>query len=511
MKTIKLISLLVMLVIAWGCNRNKSANGHNHAEGESHSDGHDHSEIEAMTHTFYTSDFELFAEIGPLIQGEEAEIFVHLTDLSTYKPIESAEITTSLIVGEKGIRKIVTQADKASHVFELTLQPVVSGKGKLIFEVTRNGKKESFAVDNIPVFADDHEALHAEQDHVHGENPIKFSKEQAWKSDFKVQQVKRSTFHQVLKTSGQIISAPGDEITLSATASGITKFVNNRIVDGLAVRAGEALFAISGKGLTEGNSETKSADAKLFLDNAKKNYDRATELVKDQIISQKEFNQRKLDYEQALINYQTLSADMGTSGKSIATPISGFIKNILVQSGQYVEIGQPIATITQNRRLLLSADIPQRFYSQLNNIATANFTTSYDNHTYDLSELNGKLLSIGKSTSTTTFTKAVNFEFDNKGDITPGVFVNVYLKSSPIPNAITIPETALTEEQGHFFVYVQTEGEIFQKREVIPGMSDGLNVQILSGLEENERIVTRGAYLVKLASLSNAVPHGHEH
>jgi multidrug efflux pump subunit AcrA (membrane-fusion protein) len=75
-----------------------------------------------------------------------------------------------------------------------------------------------------------------------------------------------------------------------------------------------------------------------------------------------------------------------------------------------------------------------------------------------------------------------------------------------------IPVSALLEEQGVFFAYVQTEGESFQKRELKLGASDGEWVHILSGITEGERVVTTGAYQIKLSTASGTMPaHGHEH
>jgi membrane fusion protein, heavy metal efflux system len=88
----------------------------------------------------------------------------------------------------------------------------------------------------------------------------------------------------------------------------------------------------------------------------------------------------------------------------------------------------------------------------------------------------------------------------------------VYLMTSSITDALVVPSSALVEEQGVFYLYVQTGGESFQKREVKTGVSDGINVQILSGVSEGERVVTKGAFQIKLSSASGALPaHGHEH
>ena len=49
------------------------------------------------------------------------------------------------------------------------------------------------------------------------------------------------------------------------------------------------------------------------------------------------------------------------------------------------------------------------------------------------------------------------------------------------------------------------------KRAVHPGRRNGERVEILHGLQHGERVVTQGAYQVKLASVTTAIPHGHNH
>ena len=88
----------------------------------------------------------------------------------------------------------------------------------------------------------------------------------------------------------------------------------------------------------------------------------------------------------------------------------------------------------------------------------------------------------------------------------------MWIKTTPNESALKIPVSALMEEYGTFSVYVQTGGETFEKRDVVLGVSDGIYVQILSGVDEGERVVTTGAYQVKMASMSGQVPeHGHSH
>jgi multidrug efflux pump subunit AcrA (membrane-fusion protein) len=184
----------------------------------------------------------------------------------------------------------------------------------------------------------------------------------------------------------------------------------------------------------------------------------------------------------------------------------------MISEGEYVEIGQPIACVSQNRKLILKAEVPQKYFSKLNSISSANFTTAYDSKIYSTDSLNGKLISYGKSTDNNAYYIPVHFEVDNNGEIIPGSFIEVFLKTNVIKGALVIPYSALLEEQGNHFAYVQTSGEGFQKRELKLGASDGLLVQVLSGIKEGERVVIKGGYQIKLATMSGKMPaHGHEH
>ena len=72
--------------------------------------------------------------------------------------------------------------------------------------------------------------------------------------------------------------------------------------------------------------------------------------------------------------------------------------------------------------------------------------------------------------------------------------------------------SALIEEQSNFYVFVQLSGESYEKRQVKTGVNNGREIEIVSGLNQGDVIVTRGAYQVKLASMSSTIPgHGHDH
>ena len=338
---------------------------------------------------------------------------------------------------------------------------------------------------------------------------IVFTRQQADAIGLEVYNVEPGIFSQVIKTSGQIQSAQGDEATIVATTNGIVSFPARSIIEGAPVGTGTTIVTISARNLYEGDPVAK---AKITYETALKEFKRAEGLVKDKIISEKEFEQSRLKYENARTAYEAQATNVTASGVKVTTPISGYIKNRLVNQGEFVSVGQPIATVSKNRRLQLRADVSENYFNELGKIRNANFVVSYNNKAYRLADLNGRLLSFGKAANETSFYIPVTFEFDNIGDFIPGSYVEVYLLATPQNNVISIPVSALTEEQGIYFVYLQIGEEEFLKREIAIGESDGKNVRVLSGLSTGDKVVIKGAYQVKLASASNAIPaHSHEH
>ena len=177
----------------------------------------------------------------------------------------------------------------------------------------------------------------------------------------------------------------------------------------------------------------------------------------------------------------------------VVSPINGYLKNLQVKEGDYVTVGQPLATISQNGRLVLRAEVSEKYYNYLPSIQSANFRTPYDNVTYKLSDLCGRLLSYGKASDTNSFYVPVTFEFDNKGAIIPGSFVEIYLLTAPMQNVISVPVSALIEEQGVYSVFVRVHEEAYKKVPVTLGADNGSEVQILSGLNAGCLLYTSDA------------------
>jgi len=360
-----------------------------------------------------------------------------------------------------------------------------------------------------------HDDEHEEQNNEHKESgaeehsdEIIFPKVKAEAAGIKVEALQPGSFSQVIKTSGQVLAAQGDEATVVATAAGIVSF-RSTLTEGAQISKGAVVLTISSKNLADGDPMQK---AQVTYQIAKQEYERSKEMLKSKIVSEREFSQVKQNYETARLSYEAISKHHSGNGQVVSSPIGGFVKSRFVNEGDYVSVGEPLICVTQNRRLFLRAEVSEKYYSSLKTISSANFKTPYDDKVYRLADLNARLVSFGKASGASSFYIPVTFEFDNKGEVIPGAFVEVFLLSSSMQNVLVVPRTALTEEGGLFFVYLQLDEEGYKKQEVKLGADNGKAVQILSGLKAGDRVVTVGAYQVKLASASGAIPaHSHEH
>lgn len=498
----KLLALCAANIILFGCNHTHE---HEHEEAED-------SGPEVLAYTLYSDKTELFVEFKPMVVGTETRFAAHFTMLGdVFLPVTEGSVTLTL-TGPDGEQKIVADQPANPGIFRLVLTPGKTGTYKLSFGINTKQYSDTIMIDSVTVYADEQAAIAAQVPKTPAANEITYLKEQAWKIEFANEEIHQQPFSEVIRTSGKIVSAPGDERMIVATTTGIVLFSNSGIATGAPVKPGESLFVISGGALTGNNIDTRFREAKTNLETAEAEYDRGKELANTNIVSQQELLRLETNYENARTTFDLVAKDYTAGGQRVSSPINGFLKSILIAQGQYVTEGQPIALVSQNQRLQLQVDVPSTRFDRLPLITSANFMIAGSDGLFSTNDLNGKVISYSKSIEGNSAFVSVTFEVDNAEGIIPGAYCDVFLKTSSSQQSLAVPVNAIIEEQDHHYVYVQTAGESFEKREVETSSSDGEKIQVLSGIQEGERVVTKGAFQVKLATMSGAMPaHGHEH
>lgn len=503
------ISLCLSILLASCQSSNNSNSGHNH-EGHQHAtEVNAHKDHASESINLFSDKTELFVTFPTLMLGHSTKFLVHITNLKSYKPYAEGKLTISLIKGKKGVRDTVN-SPVHKGIFTLNLQAKEAGMHTLVFEIESQYGKERFTAKNIRVYKNHAEAANANK---HKEdNGISFLKEQAWKIEFASSLAKLSPFQAIIKTTGTLMPAVNMEKQIVANSNGIVHFQSDDILAGKTIKKNSPIFILSGKELAGANIATAFTIAKTDLKKAKTEFDRAKTLREDQIVSEREFIEAKSNFENASVRFNSINKGYNANGLKINSPLTGFISAVYVSEGQYVEKGAVLARVNQGSKLLLKADVYQKHLQQLATIRSANFKLPYLDTIFNTENLNGRLVAYGKDIQTEDYTTPLYFELDITPDLYAGSFVEVYLKSEKTKNILHIEKSAILEDQGLKYVFVQKSGDRFEKRFVRIGASNGQEVEITSGLEAGERIVSKGAYFVKLASMAGALPaHSHSH
>lgn len=354
---------------------------------------------------------------------------------------------------------------------------------------------------------------HSHEGDIHSEgegspDEIILSAESAAAAGVKAETIMPGKFRSVLEVSGRIMPAPGNESTVVANVPGVVSFAAP-LVEGSRVNEGSPMFTISSSNLQDGDPVQR---ARIAYETAQKEYERAAKLVEDNIVSRQEYEAAKGRYETARLTYEALAADGSGNGTAVKAPASGYVESCLVKEGDYVSVGTPLATVLSGNSMYLKADVSERYLSRLPGMKSANFRLSYSDKVFSTAGLDGRLLGYGRSTDETNAYIPVTFAINATDDILAGAYAQIWLLSEERDGVISLPVEAITEEQGHNFVYIQLDPTCYKKQEVTLGATDGNRYEILSGLNGGETVVTHGAIHVKLASASNAIPaHSHSH
>ena len=146
------------------------------------------------------------------------------------------------------------------------------------------------------------------------------------------------------------------------------------MTEGISVGRGTPLITISSHNIADGDPVLR---ARIAYEVSKKDYERMKSLVKNKIVSDKDIAHAEQNFENARLSYEALAKNHSAIGQNINSPIARNVKSILVNEGDYVTIGQPLGSVTQNRRLFLRAEVSEKYYPYLRTISSANFLTPY--------------------------------------------------------------------------------------------------------------------------------------
>jgi RND family efflux transporter MFP subunit len=193
----------------------------------------------------------------------------------------------------------------------------------------------------------------------------------------------------------------------------------------------------------------------------------------------------------------------------VRAPFSGVVAQRDAVPGANVSLGSVLFHLVDTAQVHVVGQIPETEVSRARRASTAEIETAGESSRVPA----GRLIAVGKVLDAASRTLPIVFAVDNRTLGLPiGQAVFLHLLIGTAAARPVVPPSAVVDDGGRPIVFVQRAGETFERRPVTLGPRAGDRVQVLDGLQPGERVVTKGAYLVRLATLSATVPaHGHVH
>lgn len=292
-------------------------------------------------------------------------------------------------------------------------------------------------------------------------------------------------------------------VHLSAPSEGVVRKVNVALGD--RVRKGDPLVELDSGTAAEAQAERTDAEQALAL--ARAGLERATALRNERISSEREFLETKREYEGARARAEAarakaaqLGAGRGSSGRIVLlAPADGRVLFLHAVAGENVGPGEILATIGDNSRLWVTADV---YESDLAAVASGQaqgtLGAEVSVRAFPDERFPATVEFVSPAMDETTRTVPLRLVLPNPdGKLLAGMFAQVRLTSESSETATALPEAAVMEDAGRHFVFIHRVGDFYVRRPVKVGRSWEGWVEVLSGVEPDQEVVTEGAFLLK--------------
>lgn len=492
------------------------------AQTEAEEHGHGHGGGIAVTH--FSEATELFVEYAPLVRGEESAFAAHLTWLGErFTAVNEGTLVVTLVYENGTESRAESSVSPTPGIFRPVLKPDSVGNARLRLTLViadRRHEHDLGAVQVYPNLAAATAALPAEEEDTEA---ISFTKEQQWKIDFAHEPaVSRDMRHSTAATAVIRPAADREALIVSPVAGVLDTSQAEFPHVGTVVAKDQVLMTITPRlaaGVDVATLESDVQRARLKVEHTAEVAQRLQQLVKAEAVAasravhaehQERLAQAELRAAERRIG---MARNLG-GGVPLRSPLNGTVIEVRTTRGAPVLEGQVLLHVADLTRVWLEAAIPESDLGRMATPSGASFRLDggAQTRTLDLGT-SATLVTFGGMVNAETRTVPAIFEMDNPdGALRAGMRVQAQVFAGQSTRQLAVPAAAVLDDGGQSVVFTMLDGEAFARRIVRTGIRDGDWTVIESGIEEGERVVTLGAYQVRLASTAPAaMGHGHAH
>ena len=512
-----LLTILVLAAsVASGCSRSGDAPAASGAEPPT------------LDVTSWTDRSELFMEHPPLVAGKSVRFAVHLTNLADFSALNAGRPSIEMTPEVGGATTTLAGSDPlrpgAFRVEGTTPPP---GRYRWALLVNAPGLTDRHDLGVTTVFGDEATAnADAGKQPEDDATAIAYLKEQQWTNPFATAQVRDGEVRTALRVPAAIEPVTGGEALVSAPAAG--RYASATLPSvGDRVTAGQVLGRLEPR-LADGGTDRASlvaavAEAQAVVDSAKADQARAERLLQERAVPARRLEDARRATEIAdarLVAAQARLAQRdevlrsgggAASGNAfvLRAPIAGRVAEVYAALGASFDEGAALFRIVRTDRVELQAQVPPSD-APLPPIAAVQLEVAgrpdpiplKHDHVHDAGVIDPKTRAL-----------PVQIEVENRGgQLLIGQTGTAVIYTGRTQRVPVVPRDAVLMEAGRAYVFVQIGGETFSRRYIDILSRDGEVVGVRSGVRPGDRVVTRGAYEVQLASAAKGLPaEGHVH
>ncbi len=271
----------------------------------------------------------------------------------------------------------------------------------------------------------------------------------------------------------------GDRAVLAFRVPGLLQSIE--VNEGRVVKKGEVLAVLNPD---EYSLIEKQARANFVL--AEVQYKRYKKLLRDQVVSEQDFDEAKANYKSANAYWDQAKANLRYT--KLVAPYDGTISFIPAENHEYIAAKQGVMNIQSNQVMKVMFQLPDRLlslYTRNPDVSAKMIFDAYPERSFDLT-----FQEIDTEADPKTGSYQVTMVMDGSQElgILPGMSGNVHLVSRNEESA-QIPDSALVKKDGKTYVWRVDEDGVVARAEIRVSK----NRQVLQGLEDGDQIIISGA------------------
>ncbi len=479
-------------------------------------------ETPPVVETRWTDRSELFMEYPPLVEDATSRFAIHFTDLASFEPLRAGRAEVRL----DGVRSEAFTVDAPGRpgIFGVDVTPSRAGRYRLSVLLNAPGLADRHDLGEVTVLT----PAAAEGRHAHEEEDgsVPFLKEQQWTLDFATAPARERRIAESLMIAAKIEPRTGGRADVTTPVAGrLAGDLSLRPI-GSRVSRGDPLVEIvphSGHGEDRPALELAVAEARNALELERAERARVERLVGAGALPARRRLEARLAERTAEARVAAAEAHMaqldatrtgeGEGGRDtrfvLRAPISGVVAASDATPGASVEEGTRLFRLIALDRVHVVGALPEAALARVDELTGAELDVPGFGAPIALD----RLVAVGRVLEPEARTVPIIYELrDPDRRLAVGQAVSLRIFASAAVEAVTVPESAVVDDAGQPVVFVQVGGESFERRPVRLGNREAGQVQIAGDIAPGERVVVRGAPLIRLAALSPQVPaHGHTH